>query len=38
MEDQCALHQACDLCLIQTDVDLGIGDRAIGLLAGPNFS
>jgi hypothetical protein len=32
-DDQVALDQACDLCLSDTDVDLGIRGRAIGLLA-----
>ena len=29
---QAALDQACDVCLSDTDIDLGICGRAIGLL------
>jgi hypothetical protein len=32
-DDQAALDQACDVCLSDTDMDLGIRGRAIGLLA-----
>jgi hypothetical protein len=32
-DDRAALDQACDVCLSDTDIDLGIRGRAIGLLA-----
>jgi hypothetical protein len=32
-DDRVALDRACDVCLSNSDVDLGVRGRAIGLLA-----